>query len=241
MKSNVWIHIACLGIFLLWAPGVVRADTRLEQIQARGTLLCGVAPYDPGFSVAHPDGTYSGLEVDVCRAIAAAIFGSAQDARFQPVETVHDFLANPHIDIVFHRLTWTLTREAPGQLEFGPVYFLERNSSGRLEPLAPLLHGDGKEFNRIVRWTIFALIDAEDKGLSSANVDRMASRMDWAPASTGQSLGLDASWARNLVKEVGNYGEIVKRHRHANAVLQLPRGPNRTIRSGGLLWTPALL
>jgi hypothetical protein len=240
MKINAWIHIVCIALFLLSGPEVGRAGTRLEQIQTRGTLLCGVASNDPGFSVAKPDGTYSGLEVDMCRAIASAIFGSAHYARFQSVETVHDFLEDPHIDIVFHRLTWTLTREAPGQLEFGPVYFHERNRSGRLEPVAPLLRDESKEFSRIVRWTIFALIDAEDKGLGSTNVDQKASRMNWAPPSTGEALGLDAGWARNLVKEVGNYGEIVKRHRHSTPTLQRPRGPNRTVRSGGLLWAPGL-
>ncbi len=99
----------------------VQAGTRLEQIRARGHLLCGVADDSPGFAQRMADGSFVGFEVDLCRAIAAATLGSGAAVQFIAVQTLQDMQANPAIDLVFHRLSWTLQREAPGALEFGPV------------------------------------------------------------------------------------------------------------------------
>ena len=207
----------------------VQAGQRVDQIQKRGYLVCGVARHDPGFSEVRPDGQFVGLEVDLCRAVAVAVLGSGANVRFQPLETVHEFLSDATIDLVFHRLTWTLTREAPGQLEFGPVYFFEPQSKKTIAPLAPLLRSGDVDFIRIVRWTVFALIEAEERGTLTESARQ-----------TGPSLGLPENWSRHVIAEVGHYGDIYERHFGIASTNHLPRGTNRLWRDGGLLYAPAM-
>ena len=218
--------------------GPALAGPRLDAIRARGELVCGVARDDPGFSAQTADGRFEGLEPDLCRAIAASLLGPHRRVRFVPLETVHQFLADPGIDIVFHRLSWTLTREAPGQLEFGPVVFHEAAVGGGVEPLAPLLRSDDVDFSRAVRWTVFALIEAWQLGLDRARVITEAPRRDWPPADTGAALGLAPDWARRAVAEAGHLGEIVERHRLASQNAHRGPDPNRLWRDGGLFLAP---
>jgi hypothetical protein len=205
------------------------AGLRLEQIHSRGYLVCGVASNDPGFSVRQADGQFVGFEIDLCRAISAAIVGSSSKVHFQPLDTVHEFLEDGAIDLVFHRLTWTLNREAPGQLEFGPIYFYERSNAAHPEPIAPLLRVDDADFFRIVRWVIYALLDAELNAKSTSQ---------WSPVEAGDSLGLQADWAANMVAQVGHYGDIFDRHLGLHSAQRQDRGPNRLWRDGGLFVTP---
>ena len=97
-----------------------RAASRLDQIRARGVVTCGVGPGVPGFSEVDTQGRYSGFDVDICRALSAAIFGQPDRVRFLITATIQDFLKATDIDLVSRRLTWTLTREGLGVL-FGPV------------------------------------------------------------------------------------------------------------------------
>jgi hypothetical protein len=226
--------LAVLGLHL----NGLHAGPRMDAIRARGHLVCGVAPEDPGFSRQRADGPFEGFEPDLCRALAAALLGSSGPVRFVPLETVHQFLADPRIDLVFHRLTWTLTREAPGQLEFGPVVLYEAAADGALEPLAPLLRSDDPDFSRVVRWTVFALIEAEQLGLNRANAQALGERLGWPPENTGAALGLAPDWARRAVAEMGNHGEIIGRHLGATALPNGDRGPNRLWRDGGLFLAP---
>lgn len=216
----------------------LHAGQRMDAIRARGHLLCGVAPDDPGFSRQQADGRFEGFEPDLCRALAAALLGSSERVRFVPLETVHQFLADPRIDLVFHRLTWTLTREAPGQLEFGPIVFYEATQAGALEPLAPLLRSDDPDFSRVVRWTVYALIEAEQLGLNRANAQAVGERLGWPPENTSAALGLAPDWARRAVAEVGNHGEIIGRHLGATTFPSGDRRPNRLWRDGGLFLAP---
>ena len=216
------------------------AGARLDALRQQGQLVCGVAPQDPGFSQRQPDGSYQGLEIDLCRAVAAAVLGASTQVRFVALDTVHEFLAEPRIDLVFHRLSWALTREAPGQLEFGPVYFLEAGAQGRLEPLAPLLRSDDADFARIVRWVVQALLEAEWQSVGRADAARTDTPMPWPADAIGMALGLSPDWARRMVAQVGNYGEIYERNLGPAAARSLPRGPNRLWRDGGLL-VPLLL
>ena len=206
-------------------------------MRARGELVCGVARDDPGFSVQTADGRFEGLEPDLCRAIAAALIGPRHRVRWVPLETVHQFLADPAIDLVFHRLSWTLTREAPGQLEFGPVVYYEATATGALEPLAPLLRSDDAEFNRAVRWTVFALIEAWQRGLGRTQAASPGEQPDWPPADTDAALGLAPDWARQAVAEAGHLGEMLARHRLAPRIGD-GRDPNRLWRDGGLFLAP---
>lgn len=251
-----------LSLLLMCLSHGANAGARVDQIMARGTLLCGVSDDVPGFSLRHADGRFVGLEADLCRAIAAAMLGSADKLQFVPLRSVHEFLEHTAVDVVFHRLTWTLTREAPGQLEFGPIYFYDKlidstdladrfdpqegaaivstlghdrnepsefiepiESIEPIEPLAPLLRSDDVDFIRIVRWTIYALMEAEALGTAPTH---------W-PALTGAALGLPEEWARRTVAQVGHYADLYQRHFAGR-----PRGPNRLSRDGGLLAAPPL-
>lgn len=122
---------AALGAALLLASGCAAAPpvspepagTRLDRIRARGQLNCGVARSIPGFSVVHAADKAAGFDADLCRAIAATIFGDPQRLRFIPLDTVTEFLNDDRIDVVFHRLTWNFERELRWNIAFGPVTF----------------------------------------------------------------------------------------------------------------------
>ena len=97
---------------------------RVALIRQRGTLVCGVAPGVAGFARVDSQGRYSGLDVDVCRAVAAAIFGTADKVRYEQAVSVEQFRQAPDVDLVSRRLTWSLQREGMGLL-FGPVMFYD--------------------------------------------------------------------------------------------------------------------
>jgi general L-amino acid transport system substrate-binding protein len=328
-------------LLLMAAPcagSLAHAGERLDRIRQRGVLGCGIAPQPiVGFANRSSDGRYSGFDADLCRAIAAAILGSAGKVRFHPVASVQSFLDNPDIDIVSRRLTWTLDRETR-DTTFGPITFFDgqgflvaralgvqtpsrlagRNicveagtSAERLldahfrqrrlvlkkvlippgdssatallrghcqafsadiselaalkgglpepdaydilsdviskEPLAPLLRSDDRLFASIVRWTVFALVLAEELGVSSKNVDALRSdprtevrRFVGAVPGAGRNLELDDAWAYRVVKEIGNYGEIFDRNLGEGSRIKLKRGLNALWTSGGLQYAPPL-
>lgn len=240
MPLSHTLRVFLLSIVLCAGASAGHAGTRLDALRQQGQLVCGVAPRDPGFSQRQPDGSFQGLEIDLCRAVAAAVLGSSTQVRFVALDTVHEFLADPRIDLVFHRLSWALTREAPGQLEFGPVYFLEAAVNNRLEPLAPLLRSDDADFARIVRWTVYALLDAEQAGVDHTTAEQAGVRGQWPAGETGAALGLPPDWANRMVAQVGNYAEIYERNLGVRGARPLPRGPNRLWRDGGLM-VPLLL
>jgi len=332
----VAVILASLSLFFMFGahPGAV---SRLEQIRARGVVTCGVGPGVPGFSEVDKQGRYSGFDVDICRALSAAIFGQPDRVRYLITPTIQDFLKASDIDLVSRRLTWTLTREGLGVL-FGPVMFYDGQgflfpkklgatriadlagatvcvaansehdvnltsfmSTNRLtlkripitdsqtarialttgrcqafsddlsalggvravlpapsdfeimselmtkEPLAQLVRQDDVPFFNILRWTIFATIEAEELGISSANVDQMLKSTDpriqnllGANGRTGGALGLDAKWAYNLIKFLGNYGEMFERNVGAGSRIKLARGLNKLWKDGGLIYAPPL-
>jgi general L-amino acid transport system substrate-binding protein len=332
-----------LGLALSFtiAGAPYHAGSRLETIQRRGHLGCGVEPAVAGFAEADAQGRYRGLDIDICRALAAAIFGSPDNVTFVPVSTVAAFLANDDIDVVSRRLTWELQREASLGLLFGPITFYDGQGflvarklaitesrqlagqpicvaggtnfefalgawfgarhldlkktvidpastfatvadaldAGRCstytadvsdlgairsqtthpadfdilgeqisrEPLAPLVRQDDPQFFTIVRWTIFALINAEELQVTSKNADKMLQSQDvdvqrllGVVAGNGKALGLDDRWAFNAIKAVGNYGEIFDRNVGRDSPIKLERGLNRLWSAGGLMYAPPL-
>jgi len=329
--------LAGMLLFVISLPANVNAASRLEQIRARGAVTCGVGPGVAGFSEVDKQGRYSGLDVDICRALSAAIFGQPDRVRYVITPTIQDFLKSTDIDVVSRRLTWTLTREGLGVL-FGPVMFYDGQgvlvpkklgvkrladlsgrtvcvsadsehdanltsymttnqvalkrvpikdskemrtalSSGRCqvfsddvsalagvratlpspddfeivpelmtkEPLAQLVRPDDVQFFNILRWTIFATIEAEELGVTSANADGMlkngnprVQNLLGVSGSTGTALGLDAKWAYNVIKALGNYGEIFERNVGAGSRIKLARGLNRLWKDGGLIYAPPL-
>ncbi len=113
-------------LFSAIAAGAASAQTpsRLDAVRQRGVLTCGVWPKVEGFSQTDATGRFSGFEVDICRAVAAAIFGDPSKTRFVPVSSVYAFLGARDIDMVARRLTWGMSREQFGVL-FGPVSFYD--------------------------------------------------------------------------------------------------------------------
>jgi general L-amino acid transport system substrate-binding protein len=316
------------------------AGKTLDAIKARGQLVCGVSTGLAGFSAADSQGNWSGLDVDVCKAIAAAILGDASKVKWVPLSAQQRFTAlqSGEIDILSRNTTWTLTRDASlgmtftgvtyydGQGFMVPVktkiksakqlkgatvcvqsgttteknltdysrannlgikpvvfekleatnaaYFAGRcvayttDASGLAsirnkeaatpadhmilpeliskEPLGPSVRRGDDEFAAIARWVLFALVEAEDYGVTQANVDELSKKTDnpaigrllGATEDTGKLLGLDKSWAANAIKAVGNYGEMFERNVGPKSPLGLPRGLNNLWSKGGVMYAP---
>ena len=309
---------------------------RVARIQQRGQLGCGVWPEVRGFATLDAAGRYQGLDVDMCRAVAAAILGSPDRVQFTKLATVQEFLSSPDVDLVSRRLTWSITREGVSGLRFGPVMFYDGQgfmvpkrpglaridqlsgrrvcvdpgspgefnlgplfrrrklaleqvllepgtdiaaafASGRCdaytadvtmlasvragfarpdqfvifdelvskEPLAQVVRQEDSRLFDVLRWTIFALINAEELGVTAANADaRRASddpdikRLLGSEPGNGAALGLPEHWAYDVIRTLGNYGELYERNVGPKTVIGLPRGLNRLWTAGGLMWAP---
>ncbi|TPG55736.1 amino acid ABC transporter substrate-binding protein [Roseomonas nepalensis] len=328
--------LASLGIPGLH-PASAQESPTLAAIRARGSVVCGVQSNNPPFSLPDSRGAWRGLDVDSCRALAAAVLGDPSKATIRPVTPISRFPAiqSGEIDVLFGSTTWTTTRESslglvfaaanyysgqgflvkrslgvgrlaelggaticvpPGsttevvlaewfranRLTFQPVLIEDLNEihaaflAGRcdaftrdmtglsgfrmsqpnpeaflllpdsvtMEPLGALIRkGDGRWFD-VVRWTQFALIWAEQQGVTAATADAPAAgassdvrRLLGAEGDIGPSMGLDRRWAANAIKAVGNYGEVWQRN---VAPFGLERGLNRLWNEGGLLFSPPL-
>jgi len=338
MKKSSIVLAAAATLGLASAAG---AGT-LDDIKARGHLLCGVSTGLAGFSNPDSAGKWSGLDVDVCKAIAAAILGDAEKVKFVPATAQQRFtmLQSKEVDLLSRNTTWTLQRDTalglnfapttyydgqgfmvpkalnvktakdlagatvcvqPGtttelnladyfraqKMDFKPVviekleevnaaYFAGRcdvlttDASGLAsvratvaqkpddhiilpeiiskEPLAPAVrHGDDAFFD-VVKWTVYALLEAEEKGISSKNVDQMATSQDptiqrllGTSPGMGKALGVDEKWAFNAIKQVGNYAEIFDRNVGPSTPLRLERGLNALwTKPGGLMYAPPI-
>jgi general L-amino acid transport system substrate-binding protein len=113
------------------------------------------------------------------------------------------------------------------------------------EPLGPSVRRGDDEWFAIVKWVVFALIEAEEYGITQANVDQMKSSTDpvvqrilGTSEDTGKLLGLDKEWAYRAIKAVGNYGEMFERNLGPKSTLKLPRGANNLWSKGGLIYAP---
>ena len=333
MKTKI---IAALVAASLSAPAL--ADT-LDDVRAKGFVQCGVSQGLPGFSMFNDAGDWSGLDVDLCRAVAAAVFGDSEKFKVTPLSAKERFTAlkSGEIDVLTRNTTWTMSRDVShgefaginyydGQgmlvpkalgvktaleldgasvctntgtttelniadyfrangMEYELVAFEKSDEvnqayqAGRCdvyttdqsglyaerlkwakpdehvvlpeviskEPLGPMTrHGDNK-WNDIVRWTLNAMINAEELGVSSGNADQMKTannpavlRLLGVEGSFGESLGLSNDWAYNIVKQVGNYGESFERHVGPNTPLKISRGLNALWSEGGLLYAPPI-
>lgn len=333
---------AAIALFIItWiAPPAIAGDT-LGQIKSRGTLRCGVSNGITGFSVKDASGRWSGLEVDFCRAMAAAALGDAKKVTFVPLRASERFpaLKSNAIDLLARISTWTLYREAGlkilytgvllydaqgfmvpatagvksvGQLN-GATICVEKGTThehhlvdhfaaqglsvkplvidsaievadalfaGRCkayssdvtqlavarlrapagqifdilperiskEPLGPAVRSGDDDWLTLVRWVLFALIAAEENGITQENVravrestKRLALRQALgADGGLGQELGTDPEWALRAIESVGNYGEIFERNLGSHSPVHLERGLNRLWTQGGLMYSPPL-
>ncbi|PLY14374.1 MAG: amino acid ABC transporter substrate-binding protein [Sedimenticola sp.] len=316
------------------------AGARFDAIKAKGFVQCGVSTGLPGFSMADDKGSWSGLDVDVCRAAAAAMFGDASKVKYSPLTAKERFTAlqSGEIDILSRNTTWTLTRDSSLGLNFAGVnyydgqgfmvtkklgvksaleldgasfciqagtttelnladYFRANKMSytpitydssdetakafdaGRCdaltsdqsqlyalriklgnpdgavvlpeiiskEPLGPVVaQGDDEWFN-LVKWSLYAMLNAEELGITSANVDEMKSSKDpnvlrllGAEGIKGKGLGVADEWAYSIVKQVGNYGEAFERNVGMGSPLKIARGQNALWNKGGIQYAPPI-
>ena len=342
MTVRTLLATACTPLVLGLAAAPAQAGKTVEAIKARGQLICGVNTGLAGFSSADSQGNWSGLDVDVCKAIAAAMLGDASKVKYVPLNAQQRFTAlqSGEIDILSRNTTWTLTRDASlgmnftnttyydgqgfmvpskgkiksakqlkgatvcvqsgttteknltdfsraNKLDIKPVVFEKQEAStsayfsGRCqafttdasglasirnkeakvpaehlilpeliskEPLGPSVRRGDDEFFAIAKWVIYALIEAEEYGITQANVDAMKTQTDdpaigrilGSTEDTGKLLGLDKEWAARAIKATGNYGEIFERNVGPNSALGVPRGINNLWNKGGIMYAPPI-
>ena len=325
--------------------GTAHAGKDLDAIKARGSLICGIAANGlAGFMVVDSRGKWTGINVDVCRAVAAAIFGDAEKVKYVPVSGQQRFTAlqSGEVDMLSNNTTATLTRDTSLGLDFGAVTYYDgqgfmvnkklgvksakeingasvcvpsgsttelnladfarankltikpvviedmdqirqaffagrcdvyTGDSSRLystraanvpppakpedfiilpeiiskEPLAPAVrHGDN-QFADIVRWSQYAMVEAEEYDITSKNVDEMLKsenpsikRILGVTPGMGKALGVDEKWVYNIVKQVGNYGESFDRNVGMGSPLKIERGLNALWSKGGLQYAPPI-
>ncbi len=326
------------------SASVAKAGPVLDAVKARGALVCGTGTGTAGYMMPDSQGKWRGLSVDVCRAVAAALFGDAEKVKYVPLTSQQRFTAlqSGEVDMLVGNATWTLTRDTALGLEFTGVYYYDGQSflvpkklgvksakelngaticvapgtttelnladyfrankmtfkpvviekvdeiraaffSGRCdvyttdasslaatraanvppprtfddflilpeiiskEPLGPVVrHGDN-QFADVVRWALYAMVEAEEYGITSANVDDMLKtenptikRILGVTPGMGKALGVDEKWVYSIVKQVGNYGESFERNVGMGSPLKIERGLNKLWTQGGLQYAPPI-
>jgi general L-amino acid transport system substrate-binding protein len=323
-------------------PGVAHAGKVVDGIKQKGVVTCGVHTGRDGFALADSAGNWSGLDVDFCRALAAAVLGDAQKVKYVPTsgQTRITALQSGEIDVLARNTTWTYTRDTSlGLLWVGINFYdgqafiarktpnlksvkqlggaticvdsgstTEKNladyfqanklkykavvfdsseasqqafASGRCqaytgdngnlavfkatqlknpdayvilpeviskEPVGPAVRRGDEEWFAIARWTLNAMVEAEELGISSGNIDKLKAssadpsvkRFVGTGDDLGKFLGLDKEWSYRIVKQVGNYGESFDRNLGANSKVKMPRGTMNLWTRGGLMYSPPL-
>ena len=244
MKPSTITRSMWVGALLTWAAwshvGHAQAGT-LQTVQARGELRCGVSDVPDGSLVKPEDGGIVGFHTELCRALAAAVLGTQEAVLYVPLSTSEQFTAlqQGEIDILVGSVSVTSGRDAT--LTFGPVTFHEG-----AQHYAPVLRQGDDAWRDVVSWVFYALLQAEEWGITSQNVGLVG---DAAQAAQLQrflgfesdlvtDLGLEPHALRRTVEQVGNYGELYDRHLGPGATVSLERGLNRLWTEGGLLYAP---
>lgn len=341
MTTTRKLAMLALGAAAASLSLAAHAGKDLDAIMKRGELICGVNTGLAGFSAAGSDGKWTGMDVNVCRAVAATILKDANKVRYVPLNAQQRFTAlqSGEIDLLARNTTWTLTRDASlgltftginfydGQgfmvpkklkvtsakqlkgasvcvqsgtttelnmsdfsrannLDLKPVVFEKVEAAtaayveGRCqayttdasglasirakeiatpddhvilpelvskEPLGPVVRRGDDEFFAIVKWVGFALVEAEDYGVTMANADQLKTSsknpnvlrlLGGGTEDTGKLLGLDKEWALRAIKAVGNYGEQFEKNVGPKTAIGLPRGLNNLWTNGGLMYAP---
>mgnify|MGYP000328872070 CR=1 FL=1 len=337
MKKSVFLGAVAAATL---TAGVASAAT-LDDVKARGELLCGSNTGLTGFGAPDANGNWVGFDVSLCRAVAAAVLGDPAKVKFVPTtgETRFTALASGEVDLLVRNSTWTYSRDTDLKLDFVAVNYYDgqgfmvkkdlgvssakeldgatvciqtgtttelnladffkfnnisytpvtvqddseaqrqylagacdaytTDASGLAasratmadpenhiilpeiiskEPLGPVVrHGDN-QWGDIVRWTYYALLIAEEKGITKANIEDVAAsstdpevrRLLGLEGDTGVMMGLDNSWAKNAIAANGNYGEIFEANIGASTPIGLARGLNALWTQGGLQYAPPL-
>lgn len=333
--------VALVALATVLAATPAQAGKTLDAVRQRGHLLCGVSTGVAGFSAADDQGQWRGLDVDICKAVAAATLGQPDKVKYVPLNAQQRFVAlqSGQIDVLSRNTSWTISRDTSLGLHFTAVTYFDGQAfivparlklqtarqlrqaqvcvqagttseknladfsrthklgikpvvfdsyegafkayfSGRCqafsadasalssvrnkeapkpadhvvlpdliskEPLGPMVRRGDDDWLAIVRWTVFALQEAEELGVTQSSAlqsaqsgDSAAQRLLGGSEDLGKAMGLDKAWALRAVQAVGNYGELFERNVGRQSPLRLPRGPNRPWTQGGLMYAPPL-
>lgn len=337
MKKTISIMgaIAAVGMFATAATAAT-----LDDVKTRGSLSCGVSTGLPGFSAPDDKNNWSGLDVDTCRAVAAAVLGDANKVKFVPLTAKERWTAlqSGEVDMLSRNSTWTQSRDVTLGVNFTGVnyydgqgfmvasklgvksakeldgatfciqagtttelnladYFRKYNlkytvvtvdtsdqsvqafEAGRCdsltsdqsqlyglrskmtdpksavvlpeviskEPLGPVVRKGDEQWFAIVKWVLFAQVNAEELGITSKNAKEMKGsdnpeikRVLGVDGDHGATMGLTEDWAYNAISQVGNYGEMFERNVGMNTPLQIARGLNDLWSKGGLQYAPPI-
>ncbi|MFA5662566.1 amino acid ABC transporter substrate-binding protein [Castellaniella sp.] len=330
------LKFAALSTALLLAAGSAQAGSTFDAVKERGFVQCGVNSGLPGFALADSKGVWKGIDIDMCRSIAAMMFGDAEKFKATPLTSQQRFTAlqSGEVDVLTRNSTATMIRDTTlglmstginyydsqgvlvnkslgvksateldgaavcvlqgtttelnladwfraHKLEFKPVV-IETSEGGfrtfeagrcdvvtsdksqlaslrassatpddyiilpenfSKEPLGPMVRQGDDEWFMVARWALNAWIEAEEYGITSENVDEMlksnnpnVQRILGVSGDMAKGLGLDAKWAYNIVKQIGNYGQSFERNIGQGSPLKLERGLNALWTNGGLMY-----
>jgi general L-amino acid transport system substrate-binding protein len=331
--------VSILALTVILVAQGASAQT-LKTVKDRGLLNCGANGTLAGFGLPDAQGNWTGLDVDLCRAVAAAIFNDATKVKFVPLSAKDRFTAlqSGEVDLLVRNTTWTSSRDSSLGLNFtGVDYYdgqgfmvrkalkvnsaLELNGAsvcvqqgtttelnladffhahnmqlksvtfataneavkaydaGRCdayttdasglyaerlrlansndhivlpeiiskEPLGPAVrHGDDQWFD-VVKWVLFAMLNAEELNITQKNIDEMTKstnpeikRFVGTEGNYGEQLGLAKDWAVRIIKLVGNYGESFERNVGQGSPLKIERGLNKLWNKGGIQYAPPI-
>ena len=340
-RGGLLIGLAIAAAVAAAAITYERYDTKtLKRTIRRGEVLCGVNQGLPGFSIPDDKGSWTGFDVDFCRAVAAAIFDDPKKVKFMPLDANDRFkeLQSRKVDILSRNSTWSMSRETSYDLYFPAVSYYDgqgfmvrdsRKSESALdldgakvcvqnstttqlnlgdyfktnnmkfeekkfdklddvvkaydngdcdvltadvsqlyalrlrlakpgqstilpdviskEPLAPVVRQRDDDWMMIVKWTLYAMINAEELGITSANVDEALKskkpdvmRLVGTEGAYGEVIGLPKDWAARVIRHVGNYGEVYERNVGQGSKLGIPRGLNQLWNAGGIQYAPPI-
>jgi general L-amino acid transport system substrate-binding protein len=335
MKKAVGVIGAAALTALCAAPAI--AGPTLDAVKARGKVVCAANGSRMGFSSLDSQGQWQGIDVDTCKAIAAAVLSDAQKVQLVKSTTQNRFtvLQTGEVDVTAANATWTLSRDTtlgidfvaptfydgqgfmvnsklgvkeikelngatlcvtPGStsekvaadiskqysIKFTPVVIEDQKEinnaffGGRCDvhiqstsglsanraaaaknpeefvilpgvfgkdPMGPAVRQGDPQWRDIVAWTVYAMIQAEESGITSKNVDEMKAsddpdvqRLLGVKEDLGATLGLDKEWAYRIIKQVGNYGEVYDRNVGKDSPLKMARGINDQWTKGGLMY-----
>ncbi len=320
---------------------VAHAGATLDAVKSKGFVQCGVSTGLPGFSATNDKGEWTGLDVDVCRAVAAAVFGDASKVKYTPLTAKERFTAlqSGEIDMLSRNTTWTLTRDTNLGLNFAGVNYYDgqgfmvhkslgvksakeldgaaiciqagtttelnladyfrsngmkyeaitydtsdetvkgfeagrcdvltsdqsqlyalriklKDPKGAMvlpeviskEPLGPVVRNGDEDWLKVVRWSLFAMVNAEEMGVTSKNVDEVKKttkdpgkqRLLGLSGIGGKGLKVGDDWAYSIIKQVGNYGEAFERNVGMDSPLKIARGLNALWSKGGIQYAPPI-
>lgn len=336
MRISILVTSVAAAAAVLTAGAAQAAET-LKSVKDRGVLICGVGDR-PGFSALNSKGEWEGMDVDTCKAVAAAVLGDKSKVQFVKTtnQTRFTVLQSGEIDVLTKNVTWTLSRDVdvgvdfvaptfydgqgimvpkslnvksakeldgatvcilPGstsekvandvftknglkytpiviqtQTELNTAYFNGRcdvhiqATSGLAstratsahpedhvilpgvygkDPMGPVVRQDDPKWRDIVAWSVYAMMEAEEAGVTSKNVDEMLKSPDanikrllGVTGKYGEAMGLKNDWAYQIIKQVGNYGEVFERNIGKNTPFRMERGLNALWTNGGLIYAP---